>query len=81
MQRTCFVLHIRRKKMEEYGECHAAIWTTIVEALARCWLQRLLLCFYGPTAFSWSFQNGRRVLFAEKMESIVRTDIRKGVVV
>ena len=33
MQRICFVLHIRRGKIEEYQERHAAIWPTMVEAL------------------------------------------------
>ena len=33
MQRICFVLHIRREKIEVYRERHAAIWPTMVEAL------------------------------------------------
>ena len=33
MQRICFVLRIRREKMQEYRERHAAIWPTMVEAL------------------------------------------------
>lgn len=33
MQRICFVLHIRREKMQEYRERHAAIWPAMIEAL------------------------------------------------
>jgi L-rhamnose mutarotase len=33
VQRVCFVLHIRREKMEEYRERHAAIWPAMIEAL------------------------------------------------
>jgi L-rhamnose mutarotase len=33
VQRICFVLHIRREKIDEYRKCHAAIWPTMVEAL------------------------------------------------
>jgi L-rhamnose mutarotase len=33
VQRICFVLHVRREKIEEYRQRHAAIWPTMVEAL------------------------------------------------
>ena len=33
MQRICFVLHLRREKIEEYRERHAAVWPAMVEAL------------------------------------------------
>jgi L-rhamnose mutarotase len=33
VQRICFVLHVRREKIEEYRRRHAAIWPTMVEAL------------------------------------------------
>ncbi len=31
--RICFLLHIRREKIEEYRERHARIWPTMVKAL------------------------------------------------
>lgn len=33
MQRICFVLHLRREKIEEYRERHTAVWPAMVEAL------------------------------------------------
>jgi L-rhamnose mutarotase len=33
LQRICFVLYVRPDRLEEYKECHRAVWPEMLEAL------------------------------------------------
>lgn len=35
MQRICFVLQVKRDRLEEYRESHANVWPEMLEALSR----------------------------------------------
>ncbi len=35
MKRICFTLHVKRDRLEEYRERHAAVWPEMREALSR----------------------------------------------
>ncbi|MFI6576206.1 L-rhamnose mutarotase [Nocardiopsis sp. NPDC050513] len=45
MQRVCFVLKVRRERLEEYKERHAAVWPEMRDALsATGWRNYSLFC-------------------------------------